>query len=112
MVLAALAYGCMNPGEQKRKKHFDEKIKPLFQRHCVECHGLAETEAGLNLSEFRKVRLGGQSGPPIIWGKPEESLLIEMIVGGEMPPNGNGLNLNDVSTIKQWIQLEIGPDSD
>lgn len=70
------------------------------------------TEAGLNLSEFRKVNSGGQSGPPIIWGKPEESLLMEMIVGGEMPPNENGLSSNEVSTIKRWIQHGNGQDSD
>jgi mono/diheme cytochrome c family protein len=112
VVLVTLAYGCLNSGEQKKKKFFNQEIKPLFQKHCIECHGLEEREAGLNLSEFRKIISGGASGPPIVWGKPEESLLMEMIVGGEMPPKGNGLSSEEISTIKQWILLEIGPDSD
>jgi mono/diheme cytochrome c family protein len=61
-------------------------VLPIFQMRCVVCHGKRKQEGGLDL-RFQASRLkGGKSGPAIVPGKPEESLLLKRITSGQMPP--------------------------
>ncbi len=48
---------------------------------------------------------GGQSGPVVIVGKPDESPLLERLISKQMPPNGEGEPFNDdeLEVIRHWI---------
>ncbi|MFN7998550.1 MAG: DUF1553 domain-containing protein [Bryobacteraceae bacterium] len=61
-------------------------VVPIMLTRCTVCHGLRKQEAGLDLRTRAAMLKGGKSGPAIILGKPEESLLIKKINAGEMPP--------------------------
>ncbi len=51
------------------------------------------------------VQKGGESGPVIAPGKPDESTLFEKIHAGEMPPDQeNPLTDDEVETIRRWIE--------
>jgi hypothetical protein len=61
-------------------------VLPIFQMRCVVCHGKRKKEGGLDL-RFQATRLkGGKSGPALVPGKPEESLIMQKILSGQMPP--------------------------
>src|SRR5579872_2561134 len=68
---------------------FEKRIRPLLVDHCSECHGEGRAKGGLRLTSGETLRRGGDSGPAIVAGKPDESLLIE-VVGHQgdikMPP--------------------------
>ena len=56
---------------------FERRIRPLFIEHCVECHGPVEADVrgGLVLSTPAAIRRGGDGGPVVVPGHPEESSL-------------------------------------
>jgi len=67
---------------------FEKEVRPLLVKRCFECHGGSEAEGGLSLASAEGWRHGGDSGPAIVPGKPEESFLIEAVnyESWEMPP--------------------------
>ena len=63
-----------------------QEITPILLTRCTVCHGLRKQEAGLDLRTRASILKGGKSGPAIVLGNPDESLLIKKIASGEMPP--------------------------
>ena len=63
-----------------------QEIVPILLTRCTVCHGLRKQEAGLDLRSKASILRGGNSGPAMVLGKPEESLLIKRIESGDMPP--------------------------
>src|SRR5438128_690657 len=61
-------------------------VMPITLRHCAACHGRTRQEAGLDLRSRAGMLRGGKSGPAIVPGQPERSLLIQKIRAGAMPP--------------------------
>ncbi len=72
------------PGEQGRP--FDTTIAPILWRRCLDCHSGADAKGKLDLSRSTLARRGGKSGPAIVPGQVEESLLWERVESDEMPP--------------------------
>jgi hypothetical protein len=83
---------------------FEIDARPLLVAHCIRCHNETKQEAGLNLATQAGILAGGESGPAIVPGKPEESLLLEAIryESLEMPPTGK---LDDavIAGIERWV---------
>jgi mono/diheme cytochrome c family protein len=77
----------------------------LFARHCVTCHNASDPKAGLDLSQAETALKGGDSGAVIVAGKPGESLLLERVADGSMPPEHDGRRLTnaEVAILKKWI---------
>jgi mono/diheme cytochrome c family protein len=65
----------------------EEDVLPIFQARCVTCHGKREQKGGLDLRAQSSRLKGGKSGPALVPGKPDESLMIQKIQSGEMPPS-------------------------
>jgi len=103
-----LPFGCAVTPRHQQAQHFENEIAPLLRQHCVKCHGIEEREAGLDLRTLRGVLRGGQSGPAIIWGEPEKSLLLQMVLKEEMPAKGPPLSASEIGRLRRWIQRE-GP---
>jgi hypothetical protein len=84
---------------------FEKRIRPLLIKHCHECHAGEKIEAGLRLDSSVGWLRGGDNGPAIVPGKPDESLLIQAIrYGGdfEMPPSGK-LPGEAIKLFEQWV---------
>lgn len=79
-------------------------IQPLFQAKCLRCHGDKTRKADLNLATPTGVLKGGESGPVIVPGQPDTSLLYEKVHSGEMPPDEKDrLSEAEVKSIQRWI---------
>jgi cytochrome c553 len=61
-------------------------VLPILLRRCTVCHGARQREAGLDLRSRATMLRGGKSGPAIVPGKPDESLLLKKLRSGDMPP--------------------------
>ena len=61
-------------------------LAPILHVRCLICHGRRTQEAGLDLRTRASILKGGKSGPAMVPGKPEESLLLLRIQAEEMPP--------------------------
>ena len=78
---------------------------PLLAKHCVTCHNPSDPKAGFDLTNSKSALAGGDSGPVILPGKPAESLLLERVTDGSMPPEHDGRRLTpaEVTILKDWI---------
>ena len=86
---------------------FEKQVRPLFAQHCMSCHSKSVgTKGGLNLDSRETILAGGDSGPAIVPGKPEESLLIEAIrrESFEMPPE-KPLSEREQKVLEQWVEM-------
>lgn len=87
---------------------FEQRIRPVLVRECYECHsGQSQTLQGqLRLDSRPAMRKGGESGPAVVPGKPEDSLILEALrhESFEMPPNKQ-LPDSVVADFSRWIEM-------
>ena len=85
---------------------FERDIRPILKQHCVHCHGEGDKLKGgidVRLRRFLVSAHGDNGDAAIIPGKPDKSLLLELVKSGEMPEKGKKLNADEVQTIERWI---------
>jgi hypothetical protein len=85
---------------------FEKRVRPILVERCYECHAGAETQGGLRLEDRQGLRRGGDSGPSLVLGHPDDSLLISAVrykdPDLQMPPSGP-LPAGEVAILEQWI---------
>jgi mono/diheme cytochrome c family protein len=85
---------------------FETRIRPLLANNCFACHTNTRM-GGLQLDSREHVLKGGNSGPAIVAGKPEESLLIRAVTQTherlKMPPGGK-LKDAEIANLAAWIK--------
>ena len=86
---------------------FTNGIGPLLKTHCVSCHGAEMQEGSLRLDSLGGINQGGKSGPVLLPGKPDESLLITAVQRKDdslqMPPDEK-LPDDAVKLLVEWVQ--------
>ena len=69
---------------------FELKVRPVLAGTCVKCHGAKKASGGLRLDSREAMLAGGESGPAVVPGRPEGSLLIQAVRHADeslkMPP--------------------------
>jgi hypothetical protein len=102
VVIAAGGSGGVRAADAAAERNFDERVAPIFIRHCLECHSGVEPKGNLDLSRRAAAQKGGDSGEPIVAGKPEASLLWQRVRDDEMPPK-HPLGEADKTALRNWI---------
>ena len=86
---------------------FEKQVRPILVQRCYGCHGGVNTSGGLRLDTRAGWQAGGENGPVIVPGKPDDSLLIDAINYRtlEMPPADEGGKLDDaeIDVLTKWI---------
>ena len=83
---------------------FEKDIRPILKAHCFHCHGEDGRERGnLDVRLARLLLEGGEHGPAVVKGKPEESRLFKMINSGKMPKEQAKLPAQEIALIRDWI---------
>lgn len=89
---------------------FDSVIRPLLQKHCVECHSDNEQNGDLRLDAKVFAMKGGYDGPAIVAGKPDQSPIFQRITSSDddrMPPHdhvADPLSQEEIAAVKAWIE--------
>lgn len=89
-------------------RFFEEKIRPVLAEKCFSCHsaGAEKVKGSLKVDHIEALLAGGETGPSIVAGKPEESLLVEAISYHnkdlQMPPKER-LVPGVVADFRKWI---------
>src|SRR4051794_38631910 len=90
--------------DDKPPPAFQTDVRPILQAKCVRCHAEKPRKADLDLSSPAGILKGGETGPVVVAGKPDESLLFEKVHGGAMPPDKKErLSADEVETVRRWI---------
>ena len=85
--LTHAAFGESTDQATPARVSFEKEVRPILKAHCLECHGEGEEiEGGLDLRLRRFILVGGESGPALVEGNPDESPLLERTLSEDMPP--------------------------
>ncbi len=112
LLLSCLAVSSAQPAAQPEKlsqevvEFFEKSIRPILVDRCVRCHGPEKQKAGLRLDSREAMLKGSETGPVIVPGQPEKSLLVEAIhQKGElkMPPDEK-LPAEAIANLTAWIK--------
>ncbi len=98
-----------DPQVGRRIVTYAQDIRPLLDKHCVECHSGWFPDGGLRLDTIDAIYKGGNSGPAIVPGAPQKGWLTYSLTntgqrGMQMPPDGEQLSQQQVELLKQWIE--------
>src|SRR5438876_269843 len=78
------------PPSSEAAEFFEKEVRPLLVDKCFKCHGDMKNKGGLKLTSRDNILKGGDTGPAVVSGKPNDSLLIQAIRYQDtpkMPPN-------------------------
>jgi hypothetical protein len=94
----------LKPGEVS----FAVDVAPVLLKQCAGCHDATEPGANLQMTSLEALLRGGRTGPSVLPGKGEESLLVrklrgQKIDGQRMPLNKPPLAADVIATIERWI---------
>ena len=81
-------------------------VEPILDARCVGCHGDKEPKKGVNLTTYATVMAGGEEGPIVIAGKPEQSELVEVLQADHkprMPFKQDPLTDEEIAKITDWV---------
>ncbi len=106
LLLTQSTIGRAAPGDLR---HFEQHVRPLLVARCLECHTAGKkTKGGLALDSKLGWEKGGDSGPAILPGKPDSSLLIRAVGYADkdlqMPPKEK-LSAKEVDVLRKWIAM-------
>jgi len=88
---------------------FETQVRPILVNRCYECHSgqAEELKGGLRLDSRGAALAGGDTGPAIVPGKPDQSLLVDAVNYGDlyqMPPQSK-LSPEEIAALTQWVAL-------
>ena len=95
---------------QNREDFFETKVRPILATECFSCHTDSQL-GGLRMDSREAMLRGGKSGPAIVPGEPDKSLLvIALRQTGELKmPKGGKLPPAQIDAIADWVRAgEIG----
>src|SRR5262245_42849355 len=84
---------------------FETKIRPILATQCFACH-TDSALGGLRLDSRESMLKGGKTGPAIVAGDPEKSLLIAAVrqTGSLKMPMGGKLKPEEVEALTEWVR--------
>lgn len=93
----------------ERDDFFETKIRPVLVNSCLRCHGDLKTSGELRVDSREALLKGGESGPAIELGKPDDSRLIQAIrrheSGSAMPPEKEkALRPDQIASFVTWVK--------
>ena len=92
------------PWPMSPREFFQARVQPLLREKCLGCHS-AEPQGGLRMDSREALLKGGKSGPALVVGNPEASLLVRAVSFQHelmMPPAGP-LPQSEVDDLVRWI---------
>jgi cytochrome c553 len=111
LTFLSICFAAIKPSaadDQAGRDYFEKNVRPLLVKHCYECHSqkAKKQKGGLRLDVRSGWQTGGESGPAIIPGKPEESLLVASVryESFEMPPKGK-LTPAEIRIFERWVSM-------
>ncbi len=111
LLMVSLAIGPLYAQQPSAEavQFFESKVRPIFASQCYGCHSGKSRIAsgGLKLDTRNGFFQGGQSGPPVVPGRPDESKLISAIQYTselKMPPAGK-LKQDQIDILTEWIRF-------
>jgi len=87
---------------------FSREILPVFQQHCVKCHGPEKQKGGLRFDTRQGAFSPGDSGErAIVPGHADQSRLLKLVLSKDdserMPSKGDALSATQIDLLRRWV---------
>src|SRR5580658_2196039 len=94
------------PSAVQAPDFFENKIRPLLAENCYDCHTAAEM-GGLRVDSRDRLMQGGKSGPAVMPGDPDKSLLIQAVrqTSDLKMPKGGKLKPAEIQVLADWVKM-------
>jgi WD40 repeat protein len=113
LVLMGLGLGHPATADEPRPSpvRFEADLMPILEKRCLGCHSSALAEGGLSLEGPASLREGGKTGPAVVAGRPDESLVFLLAAHRRepvMPPAAKGkaaeaMTADELTVLRDWI---------
>lgn len=105
LVLLGLLAWTVRPQTQTKEDFFESKVRPILATECFSCHTESQM-GGLRLDSREAMLRGGKSGPAIVPGEPDKSLLVLAMrqTGALKMPKGGKLPQAQIDAIAEWVK--------
>ena len=114
--LALLAFAGMGAASaqeitKEQSEFFESKIRPVLSDNCYRCHSAdaGKDKGGLTLDTREGMTKGGETGPAVVPGNPEKSILLKAIgyldPDLQMPPKGEKLSAVQIADFTAWVKM-------
>ena len=108
VLIFILAAGIGGATDKASTEFFEARIRPVLSSKCFACHTTSKL-GGLRVDSRVALMEGGKSGPAIVIGQPDDSLLIRAVSHTDaklkMPMAGDKLKDNEIADLKYWIKI-------
>ncbi len=101
--------GASGADDPAKIEFFEKKVRPVLVGHCSACHS-ADTKpaGGLRVDDRNGLLTGGNTGPAVVPGQPDKSLLLKRVTVAEgkkrMPLEGEHLSAEQVADLTAWVK--------
>jgi hypothetical protein len=108
LLLAAILTAAAATAQNPEIEFFEKKIRPVLVENCYGCHSakLAEPMGGLRVDSRDALRQGGATGPALIPGEPDQSVILKALgyldPNLKMPPTGK-LPGHVIADFEKWV---------
>ncbi len=88
---------------------FEKEVRPLLVDRCLKCHDDAKAKGDLKITSRDNLLKGGDRGPAVAPGKPDDSLLIRALRYDDkpqMPPTGK-LDDAEIQVLTRWVEMGV-----
>jgi len=90
--------------ELEKIEYFEKQVRPLLVSHCFSCHGPEKQQAELRVDSREALLKGGKSGPALVPGNVEKSLLVQPVHRDETIDLENRLTDHQFEVLSMWIK--------
>lgn len=109
MLILATVLGTRVADGAEAAQLFEQKVRPLLESKCFDCHSARamEVKGNLKLDSLDDILRGGANGPSVVPGDVEGSFLLRAIRYQEqdyqMPPRGR-LSDEEIALVEEWVR--------
>lgn len=114
---AVLRVSSATTGRAHAGAFYAQEIQPVFEDHCVACHGASKSQGGLRLDSYQGLMKGGKDGPVIVPSDTTHSVLLERVTlppdnAKAMPAEGRPpLKPEEIAILRAWVEAGASPDA-
>ena len=84
---------------------FEREVRPILATQCSSCHSESNAMSGLRLDSREAVLRGGNRGPAVSAGHPDESLMIQAVRHESLSmPLGGRLSDTNIASLEEWVR--------